>query len=339
MEIGFGVVSVIAVYISLLITKNVYSPAIALMLSFFLIFIASIYVYISRFPLNLKSIRAFPITKSLLYFSLPLFLTSALYVVMGNTDTIVVGHYLAAEQVGFYNAAFLLMSLIPIFLSAVSTIYLPVATSLGAKRAFKESLRLYQSSTRWLFILTLPLFLTFFLFPAQTLSFLFGSSYTASATALWILSLGAFINTILGPNNFALIAYGETRMVLYGSLSAAAVDIVLCIVLVPRMGISGAAIATASALGISNALYSLLLWIKHKLHPFNKKYLLTVLLLSVIGIALYIPLRAAINRIPWLVLAVYPLLLLAGLLLIVLTRSITEEDRFLWSLVRDRLRR
>lgn len=133
-DIGFGLISVIAIYVSLVIARSLYSPAIAISLSFLLVFLASIYIFKSRFPLDLKNIKASPIARQLLYFSLPLFLTSALYVVIGNADTIVVAHYMSSEQVGFYNAAFLLMTTIPIFLSAVSIIYLPVATSLRAKK-------------------------------------------------------------------------------------------------------------------------------------------------------------------------------------------------------------
>lgn len=258
---------------------------------------------------------------------------------MGNTDTVVIGHFMSANQVGFYNAAFLLMTAIPIFYMAVGVMYMPVATSLKATGSHVESLKLYQSSTRWPFIFTLPLFLTFFLFPAQTLSLLFGVRYTGAATALWILSLGAFIGTFLGQNSTALIAYGDTRQVLYASIAAAAIDIILCVLLVPRIGISGAAIANASALGVSNIIYSFVLWIRHKLHPFETKYIVTVLFLMAIGITLYKPLRAAINRADWLVLTIYPLFLVAGLLFIILTRSVTEEDRFLWRIVRDRLRR
>ncbi len=338
-DIGFGVISVTIVSLSLLIARSVYSPAIAISASFFIVFLASIFIFKSRWPLDLRTTRAFPITRLLLRFSLPLFLSSALYLVTQNTDTIVVGHFMSSDQVGFYNAAFLLMTLIPIFLYAVSLMYLPIATSLRAKEAQAESLRLYQSSTRWLFILTLPLFLTFLLFPAQSLSLLFGSRYSTSATALWILSMGAFINTFLGPNNIALIAYGETRLVLYGSLAAAAIDIALCLLLVPRMGISGAAIGTASALGVANIIYSSLLWSRHKLHPFEKKYILTILFLFAFGIALYKPMRMAISRAHWLVLFIYPLFLIAGLLFIVLTRSISEEDKLLWRSARDRLRR
>ena len=86
-------------------------------------------------------------------------------------------------------------------------------------------------------------------------------------------------------------------------------------------------------------LYSSMLWIRHKLHPFDRKYVLTILFLFAIGVALYYPLRAKINRAHWLVLVMYPLFLIAGLLFIVLTRSISEEDRLLWRVVRDRFRR
>lgn len=337
-DIGFGLVSVIAILAALLIVRSVSSAAIGIAISFSLVFLGSIYIFVSRWPLDLKSTRAAPITKALLYFSLPLFLADSLYLIMGNVDNVVVGHYLSSAKLGFYNAAFLLMSLIPIFLGAVSIMYLPVATSLKVVGHHDESLSLYQSSTRWLFILTLPLFLTFFLFPAQTLALLFGTRYTAAATSLWILSLGAFINTFLGPNNFALVAYGETRLVLYGSLAPAAVDVVICLLLVPRIGISGAAIATAVALGVSNLMFSSMLWIKHKLHPFERKYLFAVVFLFAFGLALYWPLRSAINSNHWLVVAVYPLFLIAGLLFIVVTRSISEEDKVLWRTLRDRFR-
>ena len=338
-DIGFNAVSVIAILIALLIGRSVYAPAFAMTASALLLLLASLYVFRSRFPLDLKTTRAFPISKSLIVFSLPLLLTASLYIVMQNTDTIVVGHFLSSAQVGFYNAAFLLMGLIPIFLGAVSIIYLPVATSLRAKSAQAESLRLYRSSTRWLFILTVPLFLTFFLFPAQTLSLLFGGRYVVASTALWILSLGAFVNTFLGPNNLALIAYGETGMVLYGSLVAVAIDITLCVLLVPRMGISGAAIGTASALGVSNIMYSFFLWFRHRLHPFERNYIITIVFLFALGVALYKPLRAAINRADFLLLAVYPVFLIVGILFIILTRSISDEDRLLWKLIRDKFRR
>ena len=338
-DIGFGLISVITIFISLLIARSVYSPAIAVSISFFLVFLASISLYKFRFPMNLKSVHASPMAKTLLHFSLPLFLFSILYTVMGNTDTVVIAHYLPAKQVGFYNAAFLLMSALPIFYTAVGLIYLPVATSLKAREAQTESVKLYQSSTRWPFIFTLPLFLTFFLFPAQALSLLFGGRYIEAATSLWILSIGALIGTFLGPNSTALIAYGDTRPVLYASMAATVIDIVLCLLLVPQIGISGAAIASASALGVSNLTYSIVLWIRHKIHPFETKYIAAVLFLLAMGLALYKPLGAAINRVDWLVLLVYPLFLIAGLLFIVLTRSVTEEDRFLWRVVKDRLRR
>lgn len=338
-DIGFGFIGVTAIFISLLIVRSVYAPAIAISSSVFLCFLVSIYFFKLRFPLDLSAVRAFPMTKTLLYFSLPLFLFSILYAIMGNTDTVVIGHFMSASHVGFYNAAYLLMTAIPIFYMAVGVIYLPVATSLKASGSHAESLKLYQSSTRWPFIFTLPLFLTFFLFPAQTLSLLFGVRYTQAATALWVLSIGAFIGTFLGQNATALIAYGDTRQVLYASIAAAAIDIILCVSLVPRIGISGAAIANASALAISNLMYSFVLWIRYKLHPFETKYMATVLFLMAMGIALYKPLRAAINRVDWLVLAIYPLFLIAGLLFVVLTRSVTEEDRLLWKTIKERLRR
>ncbi len=338
-DIGFNTLSVIFIIIALFIKRSLYAPVFAFTAASFVTFIVSLYFYRSSLPLKLKHINTSRIGRSLLLFSLPLFSAAFLSLIMGNLDTIMIGHFLPSDKVGFYNAAFLLMQFMPIFFGPLVIIYFPVATSLVAKETFQEVISLYQNVTKWMFTLTLPLFLMLFLFPSQVLTLFFGHSYSEAAIALRILVLGEFIHTFLGPNDQSLGAFGNTKLLLFGFMVATSVNIILNILLVPRIGISGAAFATAIALGVVNVINSSFLLIKYKLHPFTRKYLVPVFVTAVASAAMYFPLSKLVEKSNWWVISCYPVFLAVGLASIVVTKSISRDDLFLLEFIRDSVRK
>lgn len=90
--------------------------------------------------------------------------------VMNWTDTLMLGYYKSSEVVGIYNAASPLARLLPIFLNSAGFIYMPIASSLYAQGKLREMGRVYQILTKWVFLLTLPIFSIMFLFPEATIS-------------------------------------------------------------------------------------------------------------------------------------------------------------------------
>jgi O-antigen/teichoic acid export membrane protein len=99
-------------------------------------------------------------------------------------------------------------------------------------------------------------------FPAFALSFtvaepltvlLFGERYASAAPILSILALGAFFESIVGFNAPTLRVAGKLRWLVGTNVAAAVVSLMLHILLIPRMGALGAAIAT----GASGILYAL----------------------------------------------------------------------------------
>ena len=53
---------------------------------------------------------------------------------------------------------------------------------------------------------------------------------------------------------------------------------------------------------------------------------------------LYLPLRSMVAHSKWLVLACYPILLIVGVIITLLTRSYSEEDLMVYRAVKSRLR-
>ncbi len=210
------------------------------------------------------------VAKELLVFSLPLLGIAMLNLIIGWTDTIMLGLFKTSQEVGLYNVASPLANFISAPLVAMALIYMPVTSGLYAQRLIPEIRRNFSVLTKWLCSVTLPLFLILFLFPDIVLSFLFGSNYALAANALRILSLGFIISNLLGPNRAALIAMGKSRFTMWATLATAVLNIGLNIALIPPLGIEGAAIAATVALVSINLIVSGKIYSLGRIKPLSK---------------------------------------------------------------------
>ncbi|WP_461001652.1 lipopolysaccharide biosynthesis protein [Streptomonospora sediminis] len=132
---------------------------------------------------------------------------------------------------------------------------------------------LYRSGTAWLICLTWPLFLPAIVY-APLLMELFGARYAAGAPVLVAVSLAQLLAAALGMGDLVLAMTGRTGLNLANNVAALAVDIVLCLLLVPVAGASGAAAAWAGAIAVRKVLPLVQLARSHGLHPFDRRWLL-----------------------------------------------------------------
>ncbi|AMQ19528.1 flippase [Thermococcus peptonophilus] len=212
------------------------------------------------------------LAKELLAFSFPLMLTGILDYVLGWTDSLMLGYYFGPDKVGLYNGAAPIARALPVVLNSLGFVFMPMATVLFTGRDLKGLKRLYQSTTKWGFILTFPAFLLLFAFPGGTINLFFGPKYTEAVTALRILSLGFMFHVVMGLNAMSLVAVGRTSDNLIGNLLAAVLNIALNAALIPVYGINGAALATASSYIAANLYRVSVLYRTTGVQPFGKAY-------------------------------------------------------------------
>lgn len=254
-------------------------------LFFFLVFI--LIKYFKHFK-GIISGNCFLSTKKLFVFSLPLLLLGLTTLVIVYTDTIMLGMYLPTNIVGIYSAAAPLARFIPILLGAAAWLYLPITSKLWAQNRKKDLKKIYATITKWIVSLTLPLFLVLFLFPSIVLKFLFGAEYISAASVLSILSIGFFFHTLMGPNDVGLIAIGENKSVAILRGIAALLNLFLNFLLIPYLGMVGAAVASTSSWILSNLLISIQLYRRTKIHPFSidlvKPLIISTIIIGIIYI-------------------------------------------------------
>jgi O-antigen/teichoic acid export membrane protein len=220
--------------------------------------------------------RTTRIEREVVAFSAVSFGIAALQFVLAQADKIVLGYYLSARMVGVYSVAMALVALVPIALQSVNQIFSPVIAELHATGNKALLQQLYSTLTKWIFIVTFPLALTIIAF-AGTLMGVFGPEFQAGSTALAIGTTGQLFNCAVGSVGFLLLMSGhQTQLMKIQGVSAAAM-IALSLVLVPRLGLIGTAVAAAASVVLTNLWSLISVRRRLGLFPYNSGYLKLVI--------------------------------------------------------------
>lgn len=322
----FPLLLAIAIFLNLQLMGVFY----AFIASFLLTFVAFFIYTVRKLPLNLRG-RSSSSTilpeKELLLYSLPLLVVAALNYVTGWTDTLMLGYFKESDAVGLYNAALPLAHALGVVLIAFGFLFIPLMSQLYARNQIKEIKRSYTILTKWSFAATLPIFLIFVFFPEVILRALFGPQYEGASITLQILGSGFLINNIMGLNSATLITMGKARFVMWSTLFAVILNIILNMVLIPDLGIIGAAIATATTLAMKNILWSVGLYSLARIHPFTRNFLKPFIALAVLIVVVLIIVKSLFSATPVWLLPLFFLLFIGvyGISLLV-TRSFDKED-------------
>lgn len=224
-----------------------------------------------------------PMYRSVLAFSVPLIAVQGMGFVNSNVDVYMVGYYLQSASLGVYNIALQLGNLLTAVLLTTGFLLPPILTRLHKQDKQTEMLRMFQILTKWMLVLGLPVFVVLFFAPEFVIGLLFGETYTAGATALRVLLVGKLIAIVMGLNGSALVALGDNRIVSIIVFCETAINVVLNVLLIPVVGIVGAAIGMAASSVVGDSLGVAILYRRHKLHPFTRPVLATVAAIAAFG--------------------------------------------------------
>ena len=202
---------------------------------------------------KLTGVLSAPFDEKLLAYSIPLMLVTILQTFMHWMDILMLGYFTDASVVGLYHPAARTAGLLQALLFSFISIYAPIMSQLHGKGDFREMSRLYKLVSRWLITFSIPISLVFILYPVKVM-LLFGPDYMDSASVLVLLTIATFVQTAFGAAGPVLSMSGYTRLVLWNSLGAFILNLVLNIIFIPKFGIMGAAWATLislTALGLA----------------------------------------------------------------------------------------
>jgi O-antigen/teichoic acid export membrane protein len=207
--------------------------------------------------------------RELVLFSLPLLFAFILSHIGIELHTILLGYFKNTAEVGLYSAALPFSQFISLPLTILLFMFLPVASQHWYGRNIEELQSVFKFVCRWIFIVSCSIFLALTLFSREIITVTFGSSFSPAHRALIILSVGYFFNALCGPTGALLLAAGESKKYLLGDLIGVGGALFLCLYLIPKMGVTGAAYAGMGQLLIVNIIRVIFIYQKAKIIPFS----------------------------------------------------------------------
>jgi O-antigen/teichoic acid export membrane protein len=191
------------------------------------------------------------INREVVTFSAVAYGIAALQFLLGQSDKIVLGYYLDAKRVGIYAVAMALVGFVAIALDSVNQIFSPIISELHAAENHAVLQQLYSTLTKWVMVLTIPLALSMIVY-ARSLMSIFGASFQSGSAVVMIGAVGQLFNCAVGSVGFLLLMSGNQAQLMKIEAVNAALLIGMNIILVPRFGIAGAAVATTVTTIITN---------------------------------------------------------------------------------------
>lgn len=165
-----------------------------------------------------------------------------------HLDTVMLGFMATDEDVGYYNAAVKIKTILVSIVTSLGTVLLPRASYYVERGQMEEFHRITRKALNFVFLLASPLMIYFMLYAKQGIYFLSGSAYAGSILPMQIIMptlLLIGITNILGIQ--ILVPLGREKIVLYSEIAGAVVDLVLNAILIPQLTSAGAAIGTLAA--------------------------------------------------------------------------------------------
>lgn len=257
---------------------------------------------------------------------------------MVHVDRVALGFYLKASDVGVYSIAAAVVAYVPLVLHSVNQIFSPTIADLHTRGDRALLGRLFQSLTKWVTGLTLPLAAVIVIF-ARPMMRIFGHDFEAGWPILVIGTIGQLVNCGVGSVGFLLLMSGNEKRLIKIQGVMAAVMVVLNVVLVPIFGVLGAALAAAITNVGVNVWNLLEVRAVLKLSPYNATYFrLLPPIAAVVVVTLLIKTYSDVFHHDWLAVAVAGvaayLVFTAGVFLV----GLNADDRLIADAIWGRIR-
>lgn len=182
--------------------------------------------------------------KRLFSFSFPLLLSGISALVVNRVDRFILAYYLPLSALAFYALPFSISDKLSWGVGNVVSAVYPLASELHSRDEHDKIHELYFRSTRILVLATLPFTVIVLMIPWSILKYWLGTEYAAQgATALTLLGAAAFMQGLSAVPTITSLGVGRAWIPSLFAFAASAINLTSNLLLIPRYGINGAALA------------------------------------------------------------------------------------------------
>lgn len=210
--------------------------------------------------------------------------------ILVNIDSLMVAAKLNLGQAGIYTTVFLIAMVMTLPYRSIQKIAHPILSRYWKEKDMKGIKDLYQKATLIDMVAGGLLFLGLWLNIDCIFRFMPKDYYTAKYTFLF-LALSKYFDMATGLNGYIIVTSKKYRSDIWFMLLLTVFTVIMNLLLIPKYGITGAAIATLFSITIYNILRLIFVQYYYKMQPFT----LNCLWVFIITVAVW----AIVSQIPY----------------------------------------
>lgn len=176
------------------------------------------------------------------------FATTCAIVIYTQLNTVILGLIKTNADVGLYDSAMKIKNILVSVVTALGAVLLPRASYYVKQGMFVEFSRINTKAIHFVCILALPLMVFFILFATNGIHFLSGERFDG---AIWPMQIVLPTILLIGLTDViglqVLVPLGKEKEVFYSVVGGGIVDLIACLLLIPRFAVVGAAISNLLA--------------------------------------------------------------------------------------------
>lgn len=180
--------------------------------------------------------------------ALPFTLIGGAGIINNHADIIMLGWFTGSEDVGIYRVAVQGATLVAFSLQVVNAVVAPQFSRLFTQGEMVRLQRLVTRSSQVILLVALPIALAFILAGGVIVTWVFGREYSAAYAPLAILAVGQLLNASFGAVGSLLQMTGHQGVTARILWRTAILNIILNAIMIPLVGMFGAALSTAVCL-------------------------------------------------------------------------------------------
>lgn len=227
------------------------------LLGAFMAFVIGVILLMKSIPVEMKDAHPEFHIKLWVKSLLPLVLFSSLNIANSQIGVVFLGFYTSHEDIGYFRVAFQGASLLSFSLVALNAVLAPHIIRLYKDKDYDRLQKMLRIGARVTLGLTLPFFLTYIFFGDVFVRLLFGEEYLPALNLLIVMCIGQFISVAMGSVGLVLNMLNHEKETVRASLLSISLNVLLCLILIPSIGVMGAAIATTVSLSAWNILLAI----------------------------------------------------------------------------------
>ncbi|HEX5213726.1 MAG TPA: lipopolysaccharide biosynthesis protein [Pseudolabrys sp.] len=183
--------------------------------------------------------------------SLPILMVEFFYLLLTYVDILTLERFRSPEDVAVYYAGARILALVAFIYFAISGATTHKFTQYHVAGDKERLASFFAETVKWTFWPSLAACAIILALGKPLLS-LFGENFERGYPVMLILAVGMLGRAAVGPAERLLNMLGERKPCALIYAAAFAINLVLCVLLIPHLGIEGAAVATSTALVVES---------------------------------------------------------------------------------------